>query len=174
MTQRVFALLLLLSFKLFGAHYNSTIIELEAKLFPKMLMLCSQQEKSATHFEIVIIAKEHDYTQAKIFKGTIEETYTKKLMGKILEVKIVEFQKLESKPDGVIVFYHSSQELKKIAQWANKEKVPSLSYDPAHLEFGILGSLYIGAITKPYLNKETIKHYGFLINPYLLELSKFY
>lgn len=174
MILRVFALFLSLQIQIFGAQYNSTIIELEARLFPKMLMLSSQEQKNLPRFEILILSKEHDTLSANLFKEAIQENYAKKIMGKQLRVEIAEFKELQREPDGIIVLYHSKKELKAIATWANEKKIPSFSYDPAHLECGILGSLYIGALTKPYLNKAIIKKYGFKINPYLLQLSKFY
>jgi len=174
MTQRVFALFLLLQLQLLGAHYNSTIIELEAKLFPKMLMLSSDIRKNAKQFEIVILAKEEEERYAALFVENIKQSYAEKIMGKKLLVRSVTFKKLEGEPDGIIVLYHSDKELQAIANWANKRKIPSFAYDPAHLEFGILGSLYIGAQAKPYLNKETIKKYDFKINTHLLVLCKFY
>lgn len=174
MIYRVLSLFLLLQLQLFGAQYNSTIIELEAKLFPKMLMLSEDLDKNASSLEIVIVAQECALYSAKLFKESIEKTYSQNLVSKKILVNIVEFENLSGKPDGIIVLYHPDKELHAIAKWANTQKIPSFSYDPAHLEFGILGSLYFGVQTKPYLNKEVLKKYNFTFNPYLLELSKFY
>jgi len=174
MIQRLFALLLSLQLQLFGAQYNATIIELEAKLFPKMLMLSTNKDRASASVEIVIISRECGVYNAKLFKKAIESNYKEGLMGKNLLVSVSTFEDIEGKPDGVIVLYHPKEKLISIAQWANERKIPSFAYDPAHLEYGFLASLYIGAQTKPYLNRATIKEYDFSINPHLLKLSKFF
>lgn len=175
MITRVFALLLFLSLQLSASQYNSTVIELEAKLFPKMLLLSENIKKHASTLHIVIIAKDSANYSARVFKENIEKNYAKKLQNREVVVQIKEFTDAKkSNADGVIVLYHSAEELTKIATWANEHKIPSFAYDPAHLEYGILASLYIGATTKPYLNKNTISKYNFSFDPYLLKLSKFY
>lgn len=174
MIHKVFLFLLALHLQLFGAHYNTTIIELEAKLFPKMLVLSTDQSINASKIELVILAKEEDEHYSEFFVEKIKESYAQKIMNKELLVSTTTFEKLQGEPDGIIVLYHSDRELKHIAKWANERKIPTFAYDPAHLAFGIFASLYIGAQTKPYLNKEIIKKYCFKINPHLIMLSKFY
>jgi len=173
MILRVFALFLSLQLQIFASSYNSTIIELEAKLFPKMLMLSEDIYKHNTYLHICIISQEKDMQYAKEFQMLIEKNYKEKLMNKEIKVSIREFKNISNYPDGLIVLNHPDEELLRIANWANSNKIVSLAYDPSYLEFGILGSIYIGVSTKPYLNKHTIKKYKFMFNPYLLELSKF-
>ena len=173
MMQRVFSLLLLLQVYIFAAHYNPTIIELEAKLFPKMLVLSEELKKDAPNLYICIITKETDMRHAQLFKEIIQKNYKEKLTGKNVVVTIRNFDDIEHYPDGIIVLQHTQKEIERIANWANANKIVSFSYDPTYLEHGILASLYIGVSTKPYLNREIIKKYKFRFNPYLLELSKF-
>lgn len=139
-----------------------------------MLLLSENIDKHSRALEIVIIAKESANYSAKLFKKTIEKNYAKEVMNRELKVSIKEFADISKNPDGVITLYHSDTEIIQIATWANKNKIPSFCYDPADLEHGILASLYIGATTKPYLNKTTINKYNFTFDPYLLKLSKFY
>jgi hypothetical protein len=173
MIKKLLVSLLLVQLQVFANHYKSTIIELEAKLFPKMLMLSEDIKKDSQYLHIYIIAQEKDMNRAKEFKTAIESNYKEKLMNKTVKVYIQEFHSIENYPDGIIVLHHSQEELLRISNWANANKIVSFSYEPSYLDFGILGSLYIGASTKPYLNKKVIKKYKFNFNPYLLELSKF-
>jgi len=173
MILRVLTLFILVQMQIFAANYNSTIVELEAKLFPKMLMLSEDLNKESHNLDIYIVAQEIDFTQAKVFKETIESIYTEKLMNKNVRVSIKDFDSIDNYPDGIIVLYHSYEETLQIANWANSNKIVSFAYDPSYLDFGILASIYIGVSTKPYLNKYVIKKYNFNFNPYLLELSKF-
>lgn len=166
-------LYLLLPLKLYAIYYNSTMIEIEAKLFPKMIMLSENIDKNLSTINISIVARQCDYLYAKEFKENIESNYPDKLMNKTLEISINTFTELNSSTHAIIVLDHTQEEFLKIAEWANSRKILSFAYDPFYMEFGLLASLYIGVSTKPYLNKSTIQKYNFTFNPYLLELSKF-
>lgn len=173
MIQRVLSLFLILSLQLLATQYEPTVLKLEAKLFPKMILLNEGLDKTSDSLHIYIVTKEWDLNAAEELKSNIESYYPQKISGKKVVVEIKEFNKLKNLPDALIVLHHSKDELIKIARWANRHKVMSLAYDPAYMEYGLLASLYIGKSTKPYLNKKIIQKYGFKFNPYLLKLSKF-
>lgn len=166
-------LLLLLSIQLFANQYNTTVLELEAKLFPKIIMLSEEVNEESESLVLYIIAKEEDTYDAQEFKESIKAIYPDKLGDKVVKVFVKEFESIEEYPDGIIVLNNDLEEIQKIASWANANKIVSLSYDPSYLDYGILGSIYIGRSIKPYLNREVIRKYNFNFNPYLLELSQF-
>jgi len=173
MIKKVFTLLVMLSLQLSATHYNSTVLELEAKLFPKIILLSEQVDKDAIYLDIYIITKEIDKESAQELKYLIEDYYPEKISGKTIRVTLREFENFKKKPDALIVLHHSAKELEKIALWANKNRIISLAYDPSYMQYGIIASLYIGKVTKPYLNREVMQKYNFKFNPYLLKLSKF-
>jgi hypothetical protein len=174
MIHRFFSLLLLAQLHLFASQYNSTIIELQAKLFPKILLLSENVNKDSQTLHICILTKENDIHTAQEFKKAIKRYYKEPIMEKTVFVSISRFDEIALYPDGIIVLNHTQEEMLRIANWANANNIVSFSYDPSQLEYGILASLYIGATTKPYLNKKIIKKHGFSLNAYLLKLSKFY
>lgn len=163
----------LLSMKLFASQYNSTVFELEAKLFPKIVMLSENTSRESQSLILYIIAKKEDTYDAQEFKEAIETNYPKKLMNKVVRVFIKEFDNFKQDPDGIIVLHNEQKEILEVAEWANQNKIVSLAYDPSYLKYNILGSIYIGRSVKPYLNREMMQKYNFNFNPYLLELSKF-
>jgi len=174
MIQRVFALLLLAHIALVASHYNSTLMELEAKLFVKMALLSEDINKSKETLDITIVTQGCDTHYAYEFKNLIEKNYTEKIMQKSVVVKIEEFTTLSYDADLLILLHSKEELLRKICKTANNKKILTFSYEPSYLIYGVLGSLYIGVSTKPLLNKDVIREYGFTFNPYLLELSKFY
>ena len=173
MIQKALALFLLLQLQIFGANYNSTVIELEAKLFPKMILLSEDIDKNSPSLIIYILTQEEDLDYANEFKEAIQTNYPDKLMGKTLHVFVKQFDSEQKRPDAMIILYHPNEELEKIALWANNKRIITLAYDPSYMNLGILASIYLGVSTKPYLNSEIMKTYNFNFNPYLLELSKF-
>lgn len=173
MVLKYISLLFLLIAPLFSMHYNPTILEIEAKLFPKMIIMSEDLNKTKESLEIYIVAKDIDFFQAEKFKELILHNYPKRLMGKKLKVSLHTFEPFTTLPDALIILAHTDEELKEIAKWANERKIISLSYSPLSMDQGVVASLYIGKSTKPYLNKEVIKKYHLKFNPYLLKLSKF-
>ena len=173
MIHRTLSLLFLASLKLFAINYNSTILELEAKLFPKMILLNENINKKINNLTIYILSEEIDVYVAVELKEAIEANYPDKISGKFIKVSIKKFNTFENLPDAVIVLNHNEEELSEIALWANEHGVISLGYDPSYMEYGILGSLYIGKSTKPYFNAKKILQYGFIFNTNLLKISKF-
>lgn len=173
MIKRFLLLTLLLCLPLFAMHYNASLLEIQAKLFPKIAMMSEDREKSKKNLTIYIIAKQSDYIQAKKLKELIETNYPHKALKRDILVSIDVFREFKNSPDAIIILDHTPQELQEIALWANEHKVISLAYDPYYLQYGILASLFIGPSTKPYINKEILQKYNFRFNSYLLKLSKF-
>jgi len=173
MIKRVLSLFLILSLQLWATQYKPTVLELEAKIFPKMILLNLELNKKSDTLNIYILTKEWDLYTADELKEYIELYYPKKISGKKIIVSIEVFQNFQQIPDAIIVLKHNKKELIKIANWANKKGIISLAYDPSYMQYGILASLYIGKSTKPYLNKSIIQKYGFKFHPQLLKLSKF-
>lgn len=163
MIQRLFLLLLVLSVLLRAKEYNDTVMDIEAKLFPKIALLEERiANNPSPYLTIAIIYTEPDYNVAQNFKQKIESCYPNKLRDKKVLVTLA-----------LLVLSHEPRELEIIALWANKNKIVTFAYEPAFLEYGLTASIYIGKATKPYLNNSIIKKHGFVFDPYLLQLSKF-
>jgi hypothetical protein len=173
--QRFFVLFLVLSALLGATEYDDTVMNIEAKLFPKIALLEERiANKASPNLTITIIYTESDYDVAQNFKQKIESCYPNKLRDKKLVVSLAQFGHTHiTDTDALLVLSHEPQELEKIALWANKNKIVTFAYEPAFLEYGLTASIYIGKATKPYLNNTIIKKYGFIFDPYLLQLSKF-
>ena len=175
MIQRVLTFFLIISIQLFAESYDSNIISIEAKLFPKIALLEKHiQEKKLKSLNINIISKEIDFNLAHKFSLEIQNSYPEGLAGKNLSINIVDFENYELfNPDIIIVLYSSEKKLQEVSTWANQNKILSFIYDPSYIKYGFLASIYIGKSTKPYLNSDIIREYGFKFDSYLLSLSKF-
>ena len=175
--KKFFLLYLISIISLFGYEYDPLIMDIEAKLFPKIaLMEKNIQNKTDTSLDIVIIAKEVDISYAKLFQKKITKRYPSALLGRKIIPSVIlfsKYKKLTKLPDVIIVLAYRPKEMQSISKWANQHKIVSFVYDPKDLQYGFLGSVFIGLSVKPYLNKSIIKEYGFEFEPYLLQLSKF-
>jgi hypothetical protein len=175
LTQRVFFFLLTLFTLLNAKEYDATVMNIEAKLFPKIAILEENiANNPSPYLSIIIVYKEPDYDAAQNFKQKIESTYPDKIRKKKVIVGLAQFESLNiANMDALLVLSHEPDELEMIALWANKNKIVTFAYEPAFLEYGFVASIYIGKTTKPYLNSQTIKKYNFVFDSYLLQLSKF-
>ncbi|MBU1927457.1 hypothetical protein KKG77_00490 [bacterium] len=175
MIQKLFFLFLVLSALLGAKEYDDTVMNIEAKLFPKIALLEeSIANNPSPYLTIAIVYTEPDYDVARKFKQKIESCYPNKLRDKKVLVTLAQFRSSHIvDTDALLVLSHEPKDLEIIALWANKNKIVTFAYEPAFLEYGLTASIYIGKATKPYLNNTIIKKYGFVFDPYLLQLSKF-
>lgn len=174
MLRSLVLLLLLLSSILFAKQYDTRIMTIEAKLFPKIALLEQHIKNNPSKIlSIVILANEIDLNAAENFKTKIISNYPDPISNKQIVVNILKLEQLkDNPPDAIIVLSHEEKKLKEIASWANKNKIVSFVYDPSYFKYGYLASIYVGKTTKPNLNKKTILEYNFIFDPYLLQLSK--
>ena len=174
MIKTLFALFTL-TLQLLASNYDCTIIDIEAKLFPKIALLEKHIKDDKSKFlNISILSSEIDAYFANKFKNSLNSHYPDAISNKKIIVKTAIFHNnMLERPDAVIVLYHSPKELKQIAAWANQNNIISFAYDREYLKHGILASIYIGKFIKPYFNGESMKKYGFVFDSYLLQLSKF-
>ncbi|MDD2789883.1 MAG: hypothetical protein PHU40_04370 [Sulfurimonas sp.] len=175
MIQRLLFAFLILSALLHAKEYDETVMDIEAKLFPKIAILEEKiAQNPSPYLSITILYKEADYAVAERFKQKIESTYPKKIRDKNVRVNLAQFGLSHiTDTDALLVLAHEAEELETIALWANKNKILTFAYEPASLEYGLVSSIYIGRTTKPYLNAKAIKKYDFVFDSYLLQLSKF-
>ncbi len=156
-------------------EYDTTVMAIQAKLFPKIALLEQQIKSSdAGTLSITILAIDSDYRAALRYKKQIETTYPKGLRGRAIVVSIAKFNAGLDAPDAIIVLSHRPEVLKEIASWANANRIVSFTYEPYQLRDGFLASIYFGKSAKPYLNRDVMQRSGFVFDPYLLDLSKFY
>ena len=176
--RRILTLLLLFAALLPAKQYDTNVMAIQAKLFPKIALL-EQHVKNRTEqtLKIAVIAVDTDYKAARQFKGIIENTYPDGILGRKLHVFVTNFIPgfiADCPPDAVIVLSHRTETLREIAAWANERQIVSFAYDPYHLREGFLVSIFFGKSAQPYLNRDAIKQYHFRFDHYLLKLSKFY
>jgi len=171
-----FILFFFLSVQLFATQYDSTVMAIEAKLFPKIALL-EQHIKNdpLSMLQISIVAKELDLDEASAFKDKIMSNYPKKLGNKEMHIRLDTYETIRQQAvDMIIVLSNNNEELENIASWANQNHIVSFAYDSGHMKYGFLASIYIGKSTKPYINKDVMLKYNFIFDSYLLQLSKIY
>lgn len=158
--------------------YDSNLLLLGAKLFPKIILM---EKSTAGHIQstvhLVIVASPSNYDSAQRFSELIEHQYGGALSSYRLKTSLVSpkeaLQILD--PNAFVLFVEPTETLlPSLIEYANKNKILTFSVDSSLLKRGTAVSLYIGRSVKPYINLSTIKQVPFTFEYGFLKLSQPY
>lgn len=164
--------LMLLSIYGWGFSYDTPLLQISAKLFPKVILMeKSSKERMGNEINLLIVATEQNNETAKRFSDMVQVQYPDGINNRPIKCAIVspkEFT-LPKNTDAVILMLSTDDaRISPILRSTYENKILSFSMDPALLRNGTAVSLYIGKSVKPYINVATLKtvpfnfEYGFL------------
>ncbi len=156
--KKIVFIYLLLTNLAFGYNYNDLLLQAQASIFPKIILLDRKLENKLINGKIVytIVYDKKDYLIALEIKEFIDAKYKGKFDKYKYTINLVEFANVTNQTQ-MTVFYvlnSSEREIKKIANFAKEKGVISFSYDENNLKNGLLFSLVLEKSTTLYLNKE--------------------
>lgn len=171
-------LLFLIPFLLSATTYDSTLLQIGAKLFPKIvLMEKGTKERIQTTVNIVIVTVPSNKQTAQQLAEMIERQYHGTLSNYALACSVVTAKEgLEVKnAHGFLLLMEPDESLLPLLlEQAHKNKILTFSFDPLLLPKGAAVSLYIGRSVKPYINLSTLKEVPFTFEYGFLKLSQPY
>jgi hypothetical protein len=172
------SLLLLMPFLLWGTTYDSTLLQIGAKLFPKVvLMEKGTKERLQSTLRLVIITTQSDKKTAQQLSKAIERQYGGVLSSYTLSLTIASPKEaLEiTHAHGFFLLLEPNEDiLTPLLVHAHDHKILTFSFDPALLQKGVAVSLHIGRSVKPYINLSTLKQVPFTFEYGFLKLSQPY
>lgn len=151
-------LILILFTGLFG-EINDNLLYIEAKLYPKMMMLANGLYKKKK-IKIAIIANNKTKAEADKFKNFIQNPK--------FDVKIT--NKINLNYDVYILTYNIND---KIIQNFIKHKKLIFTIDPDLINKSMF-SIYVGVRVYPLINPYLIKKSSIKINPIIFKVAKIY
>lgn len=171
-------LLFCIPFLLWGSTYDATLLQIGAKLFPKVaLMEKGTKERIQSNVNFVIITTPSNKVAAQRLSEMIERQYGGTLSNYSLNVSIVSAKEaLEIKnAHGFILLLEPDESiLSPLLEHAHENKILTFSFDPVLLQKGVAISLYIGRSVKPYINLTILKQVPFTFEYGFLKLSQSY
>jgi len=174
---RLWLLIVLTAIPIFGFNYNPLLLEAQASLFPKLLMLAQEPEKLLVKENIVvaIIHEAEDIESALKLKSLMEEQYEDAIEGYPFTIVLLEYSKLnEDMEVSAVIALHSEKYLNKLAQLVIKKKIVSFVSDAAYLKEGFLFSLNLERSTVIYMNKPILPSYGIEFSDTLYHVVRFF
>ncbi|MDD5716564.1 MAG: hypothetical protein PHW64_02080 [Sulfuricurvum sp.] len=168
----------LLPVLLWGTTYDSTLLQIGAKVFPKIaLMEKGTKERIQKTVHIVIVTVPSNRQTAQQLAEMIEYQYHGTLSNYSLTCSVVSAKEgLEIKnAHGFILLMEPDENiLPLLLEYAHKNRILTFSFDPLMLQKGAAVSLYIGRSVKPYINLSILKEVPFTFEYAFLKLSQPY
>ena len=171
-------LLFFMPFLLWGTTYDSTLLQIGAKLFPKVaLMEKGTKERIQSTVNFVIITPPSNKEAAQRLSEMIDRQYGGVLSNYTLTLSIVspkEALEIRNVHGFFLLLDPEESILSPLLEHARQTKTLTFAFDPLLLQKGAAVSLYIGRSVKPYINLTTLKQVPFTFEYGFLKLSQPY
>lgn len=175
---RLILALFLVPIVLLGNLFDPTVLQIGAKIFPKVVLIeKGTKERIDGSVNILIVANDSTKETAQRLAGFIDRQYKNQLGGYLLNVRVISPQQAIRETDvhGYILLLTGKETLfYSLLAHAQKTKTLTFSLDPELLSQGVAVSLYIGRNVKPYLNLSLIRETPFVFDYGFLKLSQPY
>ena len=165
----------LTTLSIYGQSYQTSLLNLHAKVFPKILLSDTQLDEKLVDNNIVIIIlyEEKDLKVAQSFQKRILK-YHSQLGIYTFDVLLQKYTSFSSS-DNATAYYQlltdatTLQNTNSIIQLKNKI---SFSYDNSYLDRGTLMSLYIDKKVMPFIDMKTLKNSKIIFKNIIFKIAK--
>lgn len=176
---RLLTLLALLGVALYGYSYNPQLLQVYAKIAPRIVLLTDRPGSLATvqqTIDICIVYEPGDQATARELRAAILETYPDGLNDIPLNILLTPYSGISERTNAVLLFLLDTDEttMKRTLAFALEHHIPTMSYSNRYLALGVAASLHLGKSVRTYLNLNAAKRYGITFDPLLLQVSKLY
>lgn len=171
-------LLILMPFILWGSTYDLALLQIGAKIFPKVaLMEQGTRDRIQSNVNFVIITTFSNKEAAQRLLMMFERQYGGLLSNYSFTIRIVspkEALEIKNSQGFILLMEPDDSMLPLLLESAHKNKILTFCFDSALLQKGADVSLYIGRSVKPYINLTTIKQVPFTFEYGFLKLAQPY
>ena len=159
---------------LYASEYKTNILDIYAKIVPRLLFMSSTKKYLKEDIPLCIIRDKIDANSADLLIELLQKNYPKGILDMPLHVKVTDFTSYVTCRDSALIFlFNSTQEnIAHVVTFAKKQIV--VSYSEKVLDQGADISLFIGRKLKPYINVKHLNAKGINIEHTLLRVSKIY
>ncbi len=159
---------------LFAYTYERQILQIHAKIAPRILLM--SERHISEDIRIVIVYEEGDEDSALLFQSYLKKSYPKGLSNRSLNIKKIDYSSFSGASKDSLVFLFDGEDfhINKVVNFAKKDGFLTMSYRDDCLEKGVLVSLHVGKSLKPYLNIRAAKKSGIIFQNSLIAISKIF
>lgn len=178
MKRLILFLSLLIPLKLLGGYYDTPLLQIGAKLFPKIPFIeKGTQERIHTSLHLIIVASPAHQESARTFSKMLHTQYPKGINNYPLLITIVspkEALTIKSAHAFIVMASPEESQIDPLIEHSYKNSILTLCFDPSLLKRGVLLSVHIGKSVKPYLNITALKEGGYIFEYSFIKLSTLY
>lgn len=175
MKKSVIMLSLLIPLTLWGGNYDTSLLQIGAKLFPKIILIeKGMQERIQTSIHLVIVASPAYQDNARNFAKMLQHQYPDGINNYTLRTTLVtpkEALQMKSIHAFILMMSPEEPQIHPLVLHSNENKILTFCFDPALLKNGVLLSLHIEKSVKPYLNITALKQGGYTFEYSFIKLS---
>ena len=173
--KRIVGLLSALSLLAHAYTYNQQLLQVYAKIAPRMMLLVESTEQHLhPRYLLCILYEPGNENEAESLKEMMFEAYPDGLKGKDFQVVTVPFATCQScrNADLVVMLDADEATIRNAVANARTMGIATMSYSSRFLDEGVMMSLDLGATVRPYINLRAAKAAGIPINDVLLRISR--
>lgn len=172
---RYLILLVSLFLSAFAEPYNSGMIDMHAKVFPKMLLSDTKIDDKLVNgsIKIIILYSDEDITIANKLKAQMLHLYPL-LKEHPFHVMLKEYQQFDPAENATAYYelFGDKKSIQNVNKWAQKNSRITFSYQSDYLDYGTLMSLYVSDKVSPYINTEALKQSNIILDNIIYKIAK--
>lgn len=174
-SMRYLILLISLFLSALAEPYNNGMLNMHAKVFPKMLLSDTKIDDKLVNgsIKIIILYTEEDLIIANKLKTQIIHLYPL-LKEYPLHVVLKEYQQFDPAENATAYYelFGDKKSIQNINKWGQKNSRITFSYQSDYLDYGTLMSLYISDKVSPYINTEVLKQSNIILDNIIYKIAK--
>ena len=168
-------ILFCLVFSAVADNYNIEMIDIHAKVFPKILLVDTKIDEKLVNgaIKVIILYTEEDIKIANSLKAEMLRFYPL-LKGHPFQVVIKEYKEFDA-TEAVTAYYQllgDKESIMSVNESAQKNSLITFSYDKSYLDYGTLMSLYISNSVSPYISLESLKQSNIILDNIIFKIAK--
>lgn len=161
---------------LYASTYDDDVIDIYAKIIPRLILMSNEKAKYNERVEICVLHDKMDERSALSLTEKISAEYPSGIKNLKIKMTSTAYSNMDICENSQMLFLFNSSDsnIEKAAKFSNEHKVMSMSYDAKYLENGVALSLFLGRKVVPYINMNSFRKTGIELDNVLLRISKIY
>ena len=159
-----------------AAIYDGDVLDIFAKIAPRLVLMSSQKDRLKENIEICVLHDKIDETAKTSFIGRIESSYPHGIKNYPIKLIDGDYTHIDLCKNSHLLFMLSTNEnnIKNSLKYAAVHSSLTMSYDPGLLTYGVNASLFLGRKVTPYLNLDSTQKNKIEFDNLLIRISKIY
>lgn len=157
-----------------AAAYDQDVLNIFAKLLPRMILMSSQKDHLKDQIDICILHDSIDEQISRSFIENLNNSYPNGIKNYPLKLTNSSYSNIAACKNSPLIFMLDSSEenIEKALIYAYNHTAMSISYNPKYLDNGVNASLFLGRKVTPYINLYSARKNQIEFDNLLIRISK--